>query len=371
MIKIRVLVVDDSAVVRRLVSEALATDPTIEVAGTASNGRIALARLGQLAPDVVTLDVEMPELDGLATLVEIRKQWKTLPVIMFSAITERSAAATLEAIARGANDYVTKPTSSEGIEDARRRVASELVPRVKAFARRQPAPAPESPQGAPAPATQLVKAAPRVRPSVGRVPRAELLVIGVSTGGPNALAELIPSLPENFPVPVLIVQHMPPVFTRLLADRLDKSSKLEVRECQGGEKLQAGFVYIAKGDHHMTVHGTRLSATLKLEQTPPENSCRPAVDVLFRSAAGIFGAYTLSVVLTGMGQDGLNGCRVIRELGGQIIAQDQVTSVIWGMPGAIARAGLADRILPLAGIGPELVNLTAAGTGALARWSTP
>ena len=370
MTKTRVLIVDDSAVVRRLVSEALATDPTIEVAGTAANGRIALAKLAQLAPDVVTLDVEMPELDGLATLVEIRKQWKTLPVIMFSAITERSAAATLEAIARGANDYVTKPSSTEGIDDARRRVATDLVPRVKAFARRLPTPAPAKATDASSPA-RLAKPAPRARPPLGRCQRVELLVIGVSTGGPNALAELIPSLPESFPVPVLIVQHMPPVFTRLLADRLDTNSKLEVRECQGGEKLKAGFVYIAKGDHHMTVHGSRADAFLKLEQTPPENSCRPAVDVLFRTAAGIFGASTLSVVLTGMGQDGLLGCKLIRELGGQIIAQDQATSVIWGMPGAIARAGLADRILPLAAIGPELVTLSAAGSGALARWSTP
>jgi len=333
-------------VARRLVCDALATEPSIAVAGTASNGRLALAKLPQLNPDVVTLDVEMPEMDGLATLVELRKSYPHLPVIMFSAVTERGASATLDAIARGANDYVTKPVGAGGIEGARRHIAVELVPRIKAFSRRVHGPASE--QGAPV--------APLRRPSPLLNAAVEVLCIGVSTGGPNALAELIPALPAGLPVPVLVVQHMPPVFTRLLADRLDGCSALEVRECHGDEVLRPGFVYIARGDHHMRVHGSRAEVRLKLDQGPAENSCRPAVDVLFRSAAELFGGGVLAAVLTGMGQDGLRGCELVRERGGRVLAQDQATSVVWGMPGAVARAGLAERVVPLGAMASELMN---------------
>jgi len=345
MAPIRVLVVDDSAVARRLVCDALATDPSIAVAGTASNGRLALAKLPQLNPDVVTLDVEMPEMDGLATLVALRKTYPKLPVIMFSSITERGAAATLDAIARGANDYVTKPSGAGGIEGARRHIATELVPRIKAFAKRNQI------VGEPAPAaSRPLRQGPLIHSPI------DVLCIGVSTGGPNALAELIPALPKELPVPVLIVQHMPPVFTRLLADRLDGTSKLEVRECQGEEILRPGFVYIARGDHHMRVVGSRGEVRLKTDQAPPENSCRPAVDVLFRSASEVFGAGVLAAVLTGMGQDGLRGGELIRERGGRLFAQDQATSVVWGMPGAVARAGIAEKILPLGELAGELTN---------------
>jgi two-component system chemotaxis response regulator CheB len=405
MAPIRVLVVDDSAVARRLVSEALCTDPAIEVAGTASNGRLALQKLQQFKPqvDAVTLDVEMPELDGIATLIEIRKYWPHLPVIMFSAITERGAAATLDAIARGANDYVCKPTSAESLGEARRRVADDLCPRVKAFAAAQTArlqpPPPEPPapvqpapaavhSASPAPITPLRPPTPawhapvppphmapapiaRLRTSAGRSSRPEVLLIGVSTGGPNALAELIPALPADFPLPVLVTQHMPPVFTRLLADRLDAVSQLEVRECQGDERLKAGYVYIAKGDYHMKVKGSRTDPRLYLDQAPPENSCRPAVDAMFRSAVELWGGAAIAVILTGMGQDGLKGCQLLRDAGGQVVAQDQATSVIWGMPGAIVRAGIADRILPLKKIATELVTLTAAISGAPARRINP
>lgn len=409
MAPIRVLVVDDSAVARRLVSEALCSDAAIEVAGTASNGRLALQKLFQFKPqvDAVTLDVEMPEMDGLQTLVELRRYWPHLPVIMFSAITERGAAATLDAIARGANDYVCKPTSAESLGEARRRVADDLCPRVKAFAaeqlaRMQPLPAPvglqapasgsPGPQqtpaasqvaqpGAPAPfrtrPARLAPAPPQVveQPSVitrlraasRPTSRPEVLLIGVSTGGPNALAELIPALPADFPLPVLVTQHMPPVFTRLLADRLDAASQLEVRECQGDEKLRPGYVYIAKGDYHMKVKGSRTDPRLYLDQAPPENSCRPAVDAMFRSAVELWGGGAIAVILTGMGQDGLKGCQLLRDAGGQTIAQDQATSVIWGMPGAVVRAGLADRILPLKKIASELITLTAALSGVPAR----
>jgi two-component system chemotaxis response regulator CheB len=341
MPRTRVLVVDDSSVVRRLVSEALASDPAIELVGTAPNGRIALAKLTQVNPDVVTLDIEMPELDGLATLVELRRTHPLLPVIMFSAITERGAAATLEAIARGANDYVTKPSTSEGVEDARQKIAEQLLPRVRAFA----------PASAPAWVDRVrVAVAPAVRG------KAEIVAIGVSTGGPNALTELIPRLPRGFPVPVVVVQHMPPVFTRLLAERLAARSALPVTECADEEPLRPGHVYIARGDWHMVVRGSRLDPRVALVQGPPENSCRPAVDVLFRSVAAMYGPSALAVVLTGMGQDGLHGCRHVREVGGRVLVQDQATSVIWGMPGAVARAGMADRVLPLLQLADELAR---------------
>jgi two-component system, chemotaxis family, protein-glutamate methylesterase/glutaminase len=406
MAPIRVLVVDDSAVARRLVSEALCTDPSIEVAGTANNGRVALQKLQQFQQaraqvDAVTLDVEMPELDGIATLIEIRKFLPHLPVIMFSAITERGAAATLDAIARGANDYVLKPTSAESLGEARRRVADDLCPRVKAFAqaaqaRLSPPPqqpsssSPQAPLSAPPrPASHPVLSVPPppahalqhpfqtapppvvARPRPARIVRPEVLLIGVSTGGPNALAELIPALPADFPLPVLVTQHMPPVFTRLLADRLDGASNLEVRECQGDEKLKAGFVYIAKGDFHMKVKGSRTDVRLALDQAPPENSCRPAVDAMFRSAVELWGGAAIAVILTGMGQDGLKGCQLLRDAGGQVVVQDQATSVIWGMPGAVVRAGVADKVLPLKKIASELVTLTAATSGVPARRINP
>ena len=404
MAKVRVLVVDDSAVARRLVSEALCTDESIEVAGTASNGRLALQKLFQFKPqiDVVTLDVEMPELDGLQTLAELRRYWPHLPVIMFSAITERGAAATLEAIARGANDYVCKPTSAESLTEARRRVALDLCPRVRAFAaaqlaRTQPpaSVAPQPPERAqeapsaqtapaplrtltarstPAPAQlQRVETPPtvsRLRP-FARAPRPEVVLIGVSTGGPNALSTLIPALPADFPLPILVTQHMPPVFTRLLADRLDAASRLEVRECQGDEQLRPGTVYLAKGDYHLKVRGSRADPRLHLDQAAPENSCRPAVDAMFRSAVELWGGAAIAVILTGMGQDGLQGCQLLRAAGGLVSAQDQASSVIWGMPGAVVRAGLADRVLPLGKIAAELIALTGAVNGPAARRISP
>lgn len=361
MARIRVLVVDDSVVVRRIVTDVLTADPDIEVVGTAANGRLALAKLTQLAPDLVTLDIEMPELDGLATLVELRKTHPRLPVIMFSTLTERAASATLDALARGASDYVTKPANVGSVALAKDRIREELIPKIKALCgrgvTRRPVPPPVRSVTPGAPAAKL---APRVLPV-----RVDALVIGVSTGGPNALASIIPRLPAGYPLPVAIVQHMPPIFTRFLAERLDASSGLAVREGEEGAVFEPGVVWIAPGNYHMTLRRDGDMVRLALNQDPPENSCRPAADPLFRSAADLYGNRTLGLVLTGMGHDGLRGSERIREAGGQVLAQDEATSVVWGMPGAVAGAGMADGIFPLESIAAELIQR--AQTGRLPR----
>jgi two-component system chemotaxis response regulator CheB len=352
MPKIRVLVVDDAVVFRRLLANELASDEALEVAGTAANGRIALERMTQVNPDVVILDVEMPEMDGLATLVELRKTYPRLPVIMFSALTERGAAATLDALARGASDYFTKPAHANGLDASLEVIREQLIPKIKALhARGTPTKAGRS---APCSSTTPPAPVPTAR-SVSLAP-VEILAIGASTGGPNALAEIFRRLPASFPVPIVIVQHMPPMFTRLLAERLSAESSIPVKEAGSGTILQPGHAWIAPGDYHLGVVREGKQVGLRIHQEPPENSCRPAVDVLLRSLAPVFGSNSLTLILTGMGQDGLRGCELVREAGGQILVQDEATSVVWGMPGHVARAGLADRVLPLSLIADEIVR---------------
>jgi two-component system chemotaxis response regulator CheB len=343
MLPVRVLVVDDSVVVRKLLSEALASSAEVQLAGTASSGAIALAKIPQLNPDVITLDIEMPGLNGIQTLTEIRKLYPKLPVIMFSTLTERGAAITLEALSLGASDYVTKPTNSESLASAMEQVRRELI-------------------------AKIVSLAGRGRTSAGPLPvlppverkwggqRINILAIGTSTGGPNALAEVIPHLPEGFPVPVVVVQHMPPLFTRLLAERLHSHSRLSVQEAEAGKALEPGQVWIARGDYHMTIARKGTGVVLNLNQDPPENSCRPAVDVLFRSVAQIYGPNALAVVMTGMGSDGARGAAHIRDAGGEILVQDEASSVVWGMPGAVVSVGAANKVCPLQEISQEIVR---------------
>jgi two-component system chemotaxis response regulator CheB len=345
MPRARVLIVDDSVVVRRAVTELFARDAAFEVVGTAPNGLIALDKLPQLAPDVVVLDLEMPELDGLETLRRIRQIAPRLPVVIFSALTARGGALTLDALALGASDYVTKPAQVGDKPISVQDAAAELLRKTRALT------------------AGLVYRAPVVARAAERS-RVELLVIGASTGGPQALTAVMAPLSQSFPVPILIVQHMPPLFTRLFAERLtSESSGLVVEEARGGELLERGRGWVAPGDHHLTVgFGDRLS----LNRDAPENSCRPSVDVLFRSAARARGGNVLAVLLTGMGQDGLRGCEAVREAGGQVIVQDQATSVVWSMPGSVATAGLADAVLPIDQIAPEIlarVAPAAAGVG--------
>jgi len=342
MLPVRVLVVDDSVVVRKVVGDALSASTEVQVAGTASSGAIALAKIPQLNPDVVTLDIEMPGLNGIETLVEIRKLYPRLPVIMFSTLTERGAAITLEALALGASDYVTKPSNSKSLANSVEQVRSELVAKIISLARRN--------RGTAVPLHPVSPGKKRFGQAI------EVLAIGTSTGGPNALAEVIPRLPADLPVPVVVVQHMPPLFTRLLADRLNSQSQLLVHEAEAGEKLEPGHVWIARGDYHMALARKGDAIVLTLNQDPPENSCRPAVDVLFRSVAEVYGAGVLGVVMTGMGSDGARGAQHIHEAGGEILVQDEASSVVWGMPGAVVSSGVADKIIPLPEISPEVVR---------------
>jgi len=344
MRKIRVLIVDDAVVIRRLLTDIIASDPLLEVAGAAATGSIGLAKIPQVNPDVITLDVEMPGMSGIETLVEIRKQYPLLPVIMFSTLTARGAGATLDALALGASDYVTKPANVGSMTAGIQAVRESLIPKIKILCSRITGNAA---------ATRPSAFTPRLS-SATATARVDVLAIGVSTGGPNALAALLPQLPKDFPVPIVIVQHMPPVFTKLLATRLNSKAALHVAEAHDGARLVPGTAWIAPGDRHMEVRRAGVDVVLSTNGDPPENSCRPAVDPLFRSVATVYGKRVLALVLTGMGQDGLRGSEHVRDAGGQILAQDEATSVVWGMPGAVA--GLAERILPLDEIPIEILR---------------
>jgi two-component system chemotaxis response regulator CheB len=356
---ITVLVVDDSLVVRRQVTDVLSEDQEIQVVGTAPNGQIALAKVPQLNPDVISLDVEMPVMDGLETLRELRRRFPDVPVIMFSTLTDRGAAATLEALELGAKDYVTKPANVGSVQASMASVREQLVPKIKALHRHSPrgraAGYPMLPRaiatGTAAP-SPVLRAVPPAQP-------VDVVLLGVSTGGPDALATVLPALPATFPAPILVVQHMPPTFTRLLAHRLDGRSALEVREAEDGDVVLPGQALLAPGDFHLRLQRTARGVVARLDQGTPENFCRPSVDVLFRSAAQVYGAGALGVVLTGMGADGARGAADIVAAGGQVVVQDQATSVVWGMPGAVAQAGLASELLPLLEVASALQRRTA------------
>ncbi|NTV39717.1 MAG: chemotaxis-specific protein-glutamate methyltransferase CheB [Demequinaceae bacterium] len=328
---IKVLVVDDSVVVRRLVSDALAADPSIEVVGVAQNGSIALHKVDALKPDLITMDIEMPVMNGIEAVAALRARGHKMPIVMFSTLTDHGAAATLDALAAGATDYVTKPTNTGAMDQAVHIIGAQLLPKIKGFFR----------------APSLVRAptvlAPRI--AVPKAPR--VVVIGSSTGGPEALSKVVSGFTKPLPVPVLIVQHMPPLFTAQLAARLDRNGPNRVIESQGGERLEAGTIYIAPGDFHLEVVDARGSVITKISHGDQVNFCRPAVDVLFKSSAVVFGGDQLAVVLTGMGSDGREGARAIVNAGGRVYAQDEATSVVWGMPGSVATAGLAHSLLPI------------------------
>jgi two-component system chemotaxis response regulator CheB len=409
---IRILVVDDSVVIRKLITATLGEVPGLEVT-TAALGRIALAKIQQLCPDIVILDVEMPEMDGIETLKRIRKIAPHLPVIMFSTKTERGAAATIEALTCGASDYVAKPSNAGNVLIAMARVREELVPKIIALtggrgrtpARTAPpmvAPHVTAPHVTAPHATALHATAPHVtapartaqlpkvntqaitrpiatsdklptsahtarlhRASTPRPPVA-IVAIGASTGGPNALSVLLSQLPADFPVPIVIVQHMLATFTRHFADRLASQCRIKIVEATAGEPLEPGQAYIARGDHHLLVERRGGRAGLAMNQDMVENFCRPAVDVLFRSVAHTYGASTLALVLTGMGHDGLLGATAIRDAGGEVLVQDEATSVVWGMPGFVARAGVASQVVSIDQLGGEVMRRVALGAAARA-----
>ena len=372
MDKVRVLIVDDSAVMRKIIASALQKDPAIEVVGFAANGLQAIEAIKTYSPDVMTLDIEMPEMDGLTALREIRKTNKYLPIIMFSTLTHNGAQAAVMALTAGASDYVGKPATSAGsVDGAFKVLETELIPKIIGLAKRvksRRARELNAPDGSlPGPGltpipreTTLVRslkstpAETSLPQSVIPVKPVQAICIGVSTGGPMALMQIFSQITTPLSVPVFIVQHMPPTFTALLAARLSAAGVMTIKEAEEGEIAIAGAGYIAPGGFHMTLEKSGTKTIIHLNTESPENSCRPAVDVLFRSAVEVYGGGLLAVMLTGMGYDGLKGCQIIATKGGQIIAQDEATSVVWGMPGAVAQAGLAHAVLPIEKMAEEI-----------------
>lgn len=359
---VRVLIADDSAVVRGLVARWI-TEAGFQLVGTASNGKIALEMMSRHDPDVVLLDIDMPELDGTEALPRMLAASPTLQVVMMSTLTTRNADISLKCLALGAVDYIAKPESNRGVttSDAFR---TDLIERVRVFGAarargRRPmaspaqasAPVPAAPAAAPKPATPIVL---RPRARVSTTPR--VLLIGSSTGGPRAVGEALAGIGAAAlkRVPTLIVQHMPPVFTAVFAEHLSARVGLPAAEGKADERIEPGRIYVAPGGRHMGLASVAGGTVIKLNDGAPVNFCRPAVDVLFKDAAAIFGAATASVILTGMGSDGTNGARALVEAGGPVLAQDEATSTVWGMPGSVARAGLAEAVLPLSEIGPAL-----------------
>jgi len=354
---IRVLVVDDSSVMRRIVSQALSDSAGIEVVGTAVHGANALLKIPELKPDVVTLDVEMPEMSGLEALDVIREKFPSIRVIMCSTLTERGARVTIDALLRGASDYVAKPTSGMPSADALKQLQTDLVAKVRLHAR------PRKIAALPAAPAHAKQTAPRTPPVVARVPKSDsvrIVCLGSSTGGPNALAELFNAVRQPLPVPMVIVQHMPPVFTKMLAERLcHLPCRIRFEEGADGMPVLSGTVYLAPGGRHMEVRMQRGFPFLHLHDGPQENFCRPAVDVLFRSVAQAYGGDVLAVILTGMGTDGTQSCRTLASRGARILVQDEASSVVWGMPGSVAGAGLADEVLALSDMGRRLQEIVA------------
>lgn len=349
--RIRVLVVDDSVTVRRLVGEALAGEPDLLVVGAAANGADALALMGPLRPHVVILDLEMPVMDGLEMLRRLRAGRSDVAVIVFSAHGADAPERTLQALWLGASDHVAKPAATR-FSAAVAQTREDLAWRIRAFAKAG-TPLRHGPWAASSPGPLLANG-----PATSRRGRASIVAIGASTGGPRALAEVLGGLPADFPAPIVVVQHMPASFTPQLARGLERRTPLTVREAYTGAPLAPGTVWIAPGNRHLRVERAGVERRCVLSDAPPENGCRPSVDPLFRSVAETYGPGALGLVLTGMGQDGLTGSREIRRLGGDVLAQDEATSVVWGMPGAIVRERVASEVLPLDAIAPALVRRT-------------
>jgi two-component system chemotaxis response regulator CheB len=366
---IRVLVVEDSLITRHLIVTALNRDPAISVVGTAGNGLAAIEAAQKHQPDLVTMDIEMPELDGIAALQQIRRNQAQLPVIMLSSLTQRGARETIRALTSGASDYLAKPKGMDNPEAAYAYLAAELIPKIKALcprpgtlrvAQQEPMGLPTAPVQTAAPAAIApTTATPQSKPAGKKTwPRVDAVCIAISTGGPMALVKLFEHWEQPLPVPLLIVQHMPPKFTALLAERLSTLGVTTVEEPYEGQVPLAGYAYIAPGGWHMEVQSVNARQRLHLSDAIPENSCRPAADVLFRSAAQVYGRHALALVMTGMGTDGLNGARSIAQVGGMVVAQDQASSAVWGMPGAVVNAGLADEVWRLDDIAKSIWQRT-------------
>jgi len=351
--KLRVLVVDDTSLFRRIISEALALLPDVEVIGTAPNGKIALERAAALSPDLITLDIEMPEMGGLEVLDELKRKGIECGVIVVSALTLKGGELTIRALERGAFDFITKPTEGDPKTNLAA-ISGALAPIVSAYRRRweirsilkQTSP------------VAVSKPAPVVADRADRQPvlkKSEIVLIGISTGGPNALAQMLPALGAKFPVPILVVQHMPPFFTKSLAESLSSKCSLTVKEAEEGEAAQSSTVYIAPGGRHMKIlPDAKSDLTIRLSDDPMENNCRPSVDYLFRSVANNVARPVTAVIMTGMGSDGVLGLRLLKRKNCHIIAQDEASCIVFGMPKEAIKAGVVDVVAPLDQIAHEI-----------------
>lgn len=382
---IRVMVVDDSVVIRGLLSRWVEADPALELVASHRNGKLAVDDIERSNPDVVVLDIEMPEMDGLTALPLMLRKKRDLVVVMASTLTRRNAEVSLRALSLGAQDYVPKPESTSEVTtsiDFRR----ELIDKVKALGHRRRGSsaaggrmmraqtaagrtASQTPaSAAPAGYTRLAAgagaqaAAPAIRTRAYSSARPRIVAIGSSTGGPQALQQLFTDIGTAIrEVPVVVTQHMPPTFTAILAEHIAKAAMRPAKEADNGEVLKPGHIYVAPGGLHMIVDKDGGQVVARLTDAPPVNFCKPAVDPLFDSVAKVYGSATLAVVLTGMGHDGAAGVRTIAAGGGSIIAQDEATSVVWGMPGAAAQTGMCCEILPITRIGPKISGLLSGG----------
>ncbi|MDR1916543.1 MAG: chemotaxis response regulator protein-glutamate methylesterase [Synergistaceae bacterium] len=349
--KIRVLIVDDSAFMRKVIGDILGADPSIDVVGRARNGREAMDAINGLSPDVVTLDIEMPGKSGLEVLRDIMAI-KPIPVVMVSSLTKQGANETMQALDSGAVDFVTKPSGTISLDMDK--VGDELRQKVIAASKASL----RTSRLHIGLATKILPPPPIQSRREAMPRRLEMLVIAASTGGPMALQEVIPELSADFPLPVLIVQHMPPGFTSSFASRLNERSKLTVLEACDGMPIRKGAVIIAPGGYHLIVEKKQMNLVCRLTETPPVRSVRPSADVLFTSVSEVVGGNILTLVLTGMGRDGLDGTRLLRQKGAYVIAESKETSVIYGMPGAVTGAGLVDEVLPLYSIAAGLERVS-------------
>lgn len=363
---LKVLVIDDTVVYRKLISEALSEIPGVKVVGTAATGKMALMRIRELAPDLITLDIEMPEMNGVELLEALKQQQLSVGVLVLSGLSHQGGDLTVRAMQLGAFDFIPKPTERVSV-DRRTYLRDELAPRIKAFARRQEiqnilagrfSALPHEPKGVVASSEPVTSHAE----NVVAVMRPELVAIGISTGGPPALGMLLPQLPADLGVPLFIVQHMPPMFTQSLAESLNQKCAIRVCEACDREIAKPNVAYLAPGGRHMRViAGKPGEMIVQITDDPPENHCRPSVDYLFRSVAKAFPGRAAAVIMTGMGSDGTVGLRLMKRHGGIVIAQDEASCAVFGMPREAIQAGVVDTILPLESIASEIVRVVRGG----------
>ena len=353
---LRILVVDDTVIYRKIVSDILAELPDVEVVGIAHNGKIAISKLASLKPDLLTLDIEMPEMNGIQVLQHLRKEAPDTGAIMLSTLTQAGGDMTMKALELGAFDFIPKPEGND-LNENKKSIRDAIAPMIKAFARRKEIKGilKNTPSYSGSTAPRRIRPAGKVSRGTKRA-KSEIIAIGISTGGPNALAKMMPKIPANMNVPILIVQHMPPVFTQSLANSLNSKCPIEVREAVDGEPIQPNIALIAPGGKQMKIvaGADGKSRIVRITDDPPENSCKPSVDYLFRSVAHHYVGRATGVIMTGMGTDGNKSLKLLKNNGATIIAQDEISCVVYGMSKEPIEAGIADVIAPLDNIANEI-----------------